>query len=1182
MARFELGAAWVDVHADTDSLGPEVRAATDRATRNSRIRVKVEVDDSSVRDSERHVSRLSNMFLDTFRNITNAAQQAASQVGAALAGAVATTVSTGGVNILVGALVALGIAAATAATSLFALAPVVALVAGGFGAAITGAFGLASAIGVVRLAFSGVSEALKAHSAMQDQVGRSGARLASQERSNAVAVRNAQESIGDARRRAAQVAEDSARRIRNAQEGLARAREAAAERIKNAEDRLRDVNERAQESLARLNEERENAKKRIEDLADAARDAALSEERAALRVAEAKERLQIVESHLAMGTGQYTDLDRQKALLDLKEATYDLADAQEASIEKQRKATEAARDGVEGDRRVIEAKKAADKAARDQAEAQADLAKVQRDAARQIADAERNVLDARRDSARAQADANRAVERATRALSDLRAQQAEQTKAQGAQNAATLKYRQALDQLSPAGRAFVEQVIRMKDRLDDLRKTAESTMLPGVVSFLRSSEKLFPVVNAHVARAGAIFGSMFSQIGGYIESPLFRSQLSNILGAVERGFEHVSRAVLALLPALVSIGEAAAPIFESIMKSVGDAAENFGKWIEAKRKSGELQTFFEQVKETLSKIKTTGALLIGIIGELIKTLFPSSKSFGDDWLGGFNEGLRRLKDWLADPENKQEIRDFLAKTKEVAIQIGNAYLAVADFIESLGKLGAKIKETQEKVKKFNDASTDAMAGVLLIFIGNLDKIKAAWNTTFEWIKKKLGDWMGGIRSTATDALNSVRGSFTSAVSSVKNTWDAGLKWVHDRANSWFGQIKNLVTGLKNHFVSVFDSIGNALVGPLNKVIDVANSMIGKVNVILPRDIPLIGKIAVKKAEGGLLTGPGTGTSDDIPVMASNGEYVIRAAAVRRLGVGLLDRLNHADRLDIAGDTDTMRVRPRYASGGLISRTQNFIRSVDPLPYIWAAVGPNGYDCSGLVGEVWARLTGNKSYRRYFTTHNITDGFGFRPGRGTYTIGLSPGHVVGNLAGLAFEAASTRTGIKVGSSAKSVNAMARQYYLPQVGGEFIDGGGGHGGIFNPSAIIGRILDVLVAPFNRTLDNWAGQGIIPHIVKGIFGNFPSQLKDKAVSLFDSGGVLPPGLTMALNNTGRNEQVLSPQDLDALKYGAGRGGDTYHISVSIPVRALDEVRTVTDFIDRIQSTARQYGARTPAMAR
>ena len=45
------------------------------------------------------------------------------------------------------------------------------------------------------------------------------------------------------------------------------------------------------------------------------------------------------------------------------------------------------------------------------------------------------------------------------------------------------------------------------------------------------------------------------------------------------------------------------------------------------------------------------------------------------------------------------------------------------------------------------------------------------------------------------------------------------------------------------------------------------------------------------AKGGPVRGPGTSTSDSIPAWLSDGEYVLRASAVRRLGTGFLDFLN---------------------------------------------------------------------------------------------------------------------------------------------------------------------------------------------------------------------------------------------------------------------------------------------------
>ncbi|MFV5509122.1 tape measure protein [Acinetobacter sp. 197] len=45
------------------------------------------------------------------------------------------------------------------------------------------------------------------------------------------------------------------------------------------------------------------------------------------------------------------------------------------------------------------------------------------------------------------------------------------------------------------------------------------------------------------------------------------------------------------------------------------------------------------------------------------------------------------------------------------------------------------------------------------------------------------------------------------------------------------------------------------------------------------------------ATGGLITGPGTGTSDDIPIRASNGEFMMRYAATQKIGIADLNYMN---------------------------------------------------------------------------------------------------------------------------------------------------------------------------------------------------------------------------------------------------------------------------------------------------
>jgi TP901 family phage tail tape measure protein len=83
-----------------------------------------------------------------------------------------------------------------------------------------------------------------------------------------------------------------------------------------------------------------------------------------------------------------------------------------------------------------------------------------------------------------------------------------------------------------------------------------------------------------------------------------------------------------------------------------------------------------------------------------------------------------------------------------------------------------------------------------------------------------------------------------------------------------------------------------------------------------------GAVVTRKADGGPVSGPGTGRSDSIPALLSNGEYVIKASSVDKFGNGFLDSIN-------AG------VLPAFRDGGLVkrlgARLPNLFNSGKPSP-----------------------------------------------------------------------------------------------------------------------------------------------------------------------------------------------------------------------------------------------------------
>lgn len=74
------------------------------------------------------------------------------------------------------------------------------------------------------------------------------------------------------------------------------------------------------------------------------------------------------------------------------------------------------------------------------------------------------------------------------------------------------------------------------------------------------------------------------------------------------------------------------------------------------------------------------------------------------------------------------------------------------------------------------------------------------------------------------------------------------------------------------------------------------------------------------ATGGYISGRGTGTSDSIPAMLSNGEFVIKASSVKKYGTNFLNAVNN-------GSFSRIPVRiPKFANGGSVQDTINSVSS----------------------------------------------------------------------------------------------------------------------------------------------------------------------------------------------------------------------------------------------------------------
>jgi hypothetical protein len=186
-------------------------------------------------------------------------------------------------------------------------------------------------------------------------------------------------------------------------------------------------------------------------------------------------------------------------------------------------------------------------------------------------------------------------------------------------------------------------------------------------------------------------------------------------------------------------------------------------------------------------------------------------------------------------------------------------------------------------------------------------VKAAWNGLLQYFT----DLAVSIGTFFTDLWNNIVNAAKAVPGLLQAVWDAIKQAVSDTFDA-------VVAAVKQAFVDLY----NTAKAKLLPIIDWLKAIIAL--------LPSAGgttdtKGAVRAAGGGHIRGRGTSTSDSIPAWLSNNEYVIRARAVGKYGVGLMNAIN-SGRFKV----------PKFNAGGLVSSM------IAPAPRLaFAAGGPVG-------------------------------------------------------------------------------------------------------------------------------------------------------------------------------------------------------------------------------------------------
>lgn len=275
-------------------------------------------------------------------------------------------------------------------------------------------------------------------------------------------------------------------------------------------------------------------------------------------------------------------------------------------------------------------------------------------------------------------------------------------------------------------------------------------------------------------------------------------------------------------------------------------------------------------------------------------------------------------------------------------------------------IDANDDDAQVKLASYRESDGEKLAenNILVSAVDNTSEGTESAKANVFSVPHEWWSWLFGL-----DGTSGPSGIAKNAVESIPQQWQSILTGSGN--TTLFSNIaNNAVRNIPQQWLSMFTGLGNtpsfagtarSMIGKvptyhsttlnaMGNALDVASNLLSTLRSIAGRTwTAFIDMISGGggHATGGRIYGPGTSTSDSIPAMLSNGEMVLRAAAVKKIdalyGRSFLNTLNAVGSVEKAMQPSAFALNARrksqaYATGGRVS-TANGSWNVEVNPVI---------------------------------------------------------------------------------------------------------------------------------------------------------------------------------------------------------------------------------------------------------
>jgi chemotaxis regulatin CheY-phosphate phosphatase CheZ len=310
----------------------------------------------------------------------------------------------------------------------------------------------------------------------------------------------------------------------------------------------------------------------------------------------------------------------------------------------------------------------------------------------------------------------------------------------------------ALKALTPEGRQFLRTLKEYRPVMDQMRRSAQRGLFPGLDIALRQLQGAVPTVRSMLRGAGASLGQAAAGAARRVTGTGFLSDLEMLGGQGQTLIRRGVTAILNVGDALRHVLVAAMPFTDWLSRTVvqwtrsADAAARLG------RQTGRMGDWFLRARDRLAGLFDVVRNLYGVFRGLTTAITP----LGDQMWGSIDRVTRRWNDFINSTRGQGDLRRYFASVREPLRQMAGLF---GDLARGLGHLAAGsgfanavamlrqavpalVAGLSAMAQTFGPAVVGALTQVVRLF-GNLSQHGGAFSTVLGMLTNLVSgfNWM---------------------------------------------------------------------------------------------------------------------------------------------------------------------------------------------------------------------------------------------------------------------------------------------------------------------------------------------------------------------------------------------------------------------------------------------------------